>query len=276
MPTIGDILPAKELGYLNNTYKYKYIECPDCHSTRWVALIRGCERRLRCGKCSISFSKKLNWGNRPIADINTPPYVGEIRHGEELNKTSFDQHHGKYIYVKCQDCGIERWITYVQYIIPDKARCNDCSHHHLRGKHNGQWKTGRTKNTEGYTLIKIQPDDFFYSMASINGYVAEHRLIMAKHLRRCLLKWEVVHHINGIRTDNRLENLELLPHRKYHIVDTLSKSAIATLEKRVAYLEVILIKNGIAFKRSRKYTTNTNIVHNKKPIVKQQLQPTLI
>ena len=108
-----------------------------------------------------------------------------------------------------------------------------------RGENNPCWRGGKYKNQAGYVTVKLQSDDPYYSMMSRDGYVNEHRLIVARKLGRCLEAWEIVHHINGIKDDNRIENLQL--------VSNDGHMQITVLQERIRYLESKLREVNINF-----------------------------
>lgn len=67
----------------------------------------------------------------------------------------------------------------------------------------------RRVGQKGYVEVSLLPEDVGLLRPMANGCVLEHRLVMARSLGRELTRREQVHHINGVKTDNRLENLQL-------------------------------------------------------------------
>lgn len=67
--------------------------------------------------------------------------------------------------------------------------------------------------TDGYIFV-YAPE---HPNAKQDGYVAQHRLVMAQSLGRALTTDEHVHHINGKRDDNRPENLQVLTRREHRL-----------------------------------------------------------
>lgn len=111
---------------------------------------------------------------------------------------------------------------YVQAPGPRDGKCtiDGCDKpHEARGwcqMHYGRWRT------HGDPLITVRPVGHItpagyrrvvapsgHANADTMGCILEHRLVMAEHLGRALLRGESVHHKNGVKTDNSMENLEL-------------------------------------------------------------------
>jgi hypothetical protein len=84
------------------------------------------------------------------------------------------------------------------------------------GETSNGWKGGRRKLATGYVYIYSLDHPYRSLMPSGGGYIFEHRLVMERHIGRHLLPTEVVHHINGILDDNRIENLILFSSKSEH------------------------------------------------------------
>ncbi len=79
------------------------------------------------------------------------------------------------------------------------------------GKDSPSYKGGRNISVAGYVRILIP---------GTGSYQLEHRLVIEKHLGRKLKRTEQVHHKNGIKADNRIENLELMDIKKHSRFET--------------------------------------------------------
>ncbi len=149
------------------------------------------------------------------------PELGEIRRADEIGRLPKNGWI-KHVWVACVDCGKERWVqlTGVKFV---SGRCRSCAR---RGENSGRyghcgertsnWKGGRSLGKDGYLLIRNP----LHPRAFSNGYIGRARLVLEQKLGRPLRAGSVPHHINGIRDDDRPENLQELSYSEHNALSS--------------------------------------------------------
>ena len=108
----------------------------------------------------------------------------------------------------CKYCGIEfKRKPHTKGIYCSRK----CSGLDNRSSNNQFWKGGKILRKDGY--IEVYTGRHKENKHPI--YELEHRVVMENYLGRNLTNIELVHHRNGKKTDNRIENLELISLKKH-------------------------------------------------------------
>lgn len=223
MLELGEIKRASEVGYTGRS-KFIWDACPDCGKTRWQYL------RLKGTRCQSCGSQLRARKRMPITFIGIgSPRIGDTAQAKVLSYAG----RGVMYFAPCSGCGKGHWVR-------SKDKNQVCVHCVPKavGSNHPRWSGGhRVKH--GYVLVHLEKGDPMRAMADRSGWVLEHRLVVARLLGRLLQQGEIVHHINGIKSDNRDSNLQLLVEKKHnsHLVTKELQSRICSLEARITSLE---------------------------------------
>lgn len=118
----------------------------------------------------------------------------------------------------CDNC--EDLIQYGKHHRRNRFCSRDCRWEYWREENHPDWSEREVRNGQGYVFIKMdylegrdrglaEPMSRAFGGNRDYQVVLEHRLVKARELNRPLKPFETVHHKNGVRDDNRPENLEL-------------------------------------------------------------------
>lgn len=177
-------------------------EIAECQSRHYVR-----------GWCRAHYRKWQEYGD-PLYTRELPPRTGVTRRCSGRCKSELDTS----LFAKgqniCREC--RRKYTINNYsagklcktcgaAVSNNSQRLTCRACHAKNRRDTATER-RYINAQGYAVLTSHYD---HPNSTYRGEVLEHVMIMSKVLGRGLVKGENVHHINGVRDDNRPENLEV-------------------------------------------------------------------
>jgi hypothetical protein len=173
----------------------------------------------------------------------------------------------KRVLLKCDGCGKETTTTFNNYNVQQKrightgeTYCRKCSNKrsgeakkgrpsplkgvkrpHLSGENSASWKGGRWISSDGYWMVHIGNSN---GKSKWGNYRKEHFVIAEEKIGRPLKKGEIVHHIDGDKLNNNLDNLDVLGSESEHRSTHNSFNGLMT---RLVNQNIVLYKDGEYF-----------------------------
>ena len=166
-------------------------------------------KALRCMDCSRAIqSKRMVTDNPVLVDLMGKVFGKWVVNKRDKVKANNVRFKGAYWICKCE-CGRVKSVP-ARSLVSGKSRSCGCLREDNKKKKSAMRKSNphsikRFYSSDGYVLFYF-PE---HPNCDSNGQLREHVFIMSEHLGRPIDSGETVHHKNGVKDDNRLENLEL-------------------------------------------------------------------